>query len=50
MELERAADLFARRDQETQHREPMWPTIVLAAIAWLLVDLLLRRARLPLGR
>jgi hypothetical protein len=28
----------------------MWPTIVLAAIACLLIDLLLRRARLPLAR
>jgi Ca-activated chloride channel family protein len=50
MELERAADLFAPRDQEIQHREPMWPTIVLGAIAWLLIDLLLRRARLPWAR
>ena len=44
--IERAADLFAPRGEHVLHREALWPTIVLIAIAWLLVDLLARRARL----
>jgi len=43
--LERAADLFAPRGEQVQRREPLWPTLVLVAIAWLLIDLLVRRAR-----
>jgi uncharacterized membrane protein len=43
--LDRAADLFAPRGEHVQRREPLWPTLVLVAIAWLLIDLLARRAR-----
>jgi Ca-activated chloride channel family protein len=43
--LDRAADLFASRGQRVDHREPLWPALVWVAIAWLLIDLLVRRAR-----
>jgi uncharacterized membrane protein len=43
--LERAADLFAPRGEHVDRREPLWPALIWAAIAWMLIDLLIRRAR-----
>jgi Ca-activated chloride channel family protein len=43
--LERAADLFAPRHERVDRREALWQPLVWAAIAWMLIDLLIRRAR-----
>ncbi len=45
--LDVAADLFDPADERVVAQRELWPELVLAALALFLVDLLLRRVRLP---